>query len=172
MAEGDRSTLFSETDFGLTMIQYFLAPYVIPLNSVKTTRCCQKLDQNFRSIFIASHGRCCPPIPLWTWAVQQLNRLRNAGYSWFSGRADRKYQLVLQIKALCVLHQYRTWFYRCTYNFCYSMLTARESICCQELDNIRDLLIGDPVPACTIMHTDLLVQSCIFDCLSWATTPL
>ena len=58
------------------------------------------------------------------------------------------------IKDLYVLLRYRTCFYRCTCNFCQPMPTARESICCQELGNIRDLLIGDPVPACITLHTD------------------
>jgi len=30
------------------------------------------------------------------------------------------------------------------------MPTARESVCCQEIDNIKDLLVGDPVPQCTL----------------------
>jgi len=34
------------------------------------------------------------------------------------------------------------------------MPTARESVCCQEIDNIRVLLVGDPVPACITLHAD------------------
>ena len=80
------------------------------------------------------------------------------------------------MKVHCVLHQYRTCFYSCTCNFCHSMPTARDSISCQELDNIRNLLVGDPVPACITLHTDLnsvcLSQSCIVDYLTFAPTPL
>ena len=34
------------------------------------------------------------------------------------------------------------------------MPMARESICCQEIDNIRALLVDDPVPACITQHLD------------------
>jgi len=135
-----------------------------PLNLVKMTR------SWIRSIFIASHGRCRPPIPR---VVQQWTRLRNAVYSRFSGRADREHKLVLEWRFfVCCINTERVCTGVATCNFCHSMPTSCESICCQELDNIRDLLVGDPVPAYITRHTDLLVQNCIVDCLSWAPTPI
>jgi len=50
-----------------------------------------------------------------------------------------------------VLLWYRTW---CTCNFCRLMPTAWEPIRCQELDNIRDLLIGDHSQFVLRWHTD------------------
>ena len=34
------------------------------------------------------------------------------------------------------------------------MLTARESICYQEIGEVKDLLGYDPAPACITIHTD------------------
>ena len=34
------------------------------------------------------------------------------------------------------------------------MPTARESVRCQEIDKIKNLLIGGPIPVCTKQHSD------------------
>ena len=35
-----------------------------------------------------------------------------------------------------------------------SLPPARESVCCQEIDKIKDLLVGDPVPLCITLHME------------------
>ncbi|XP_065899014.1 uncharacterized protein [Dysidea avara] len=42
----------------------------------------------------------------------------------------------------------------CTFYHCQPMPTARESVCCQEIDEIKGLLVGDPVPVCITQHMD------------------
>ena len=34
------------------------------------------------------------------------------------------------------------------------MPTARECVCCQEIDKIKALLVGDPIPACITHHPE------------------
>ena len=58
---------------------------------------------------------------------------------------------------------------------CQLMLTAQESVCCQEVEKVRDLLVGDPALVCITLHTDFAkapLQSCTFNCLSLSPTPL
>ena len=37
---------------------------------------------------------------------------------------------------------------RCLCGCCQTMSTSRESVCCQEIDEMKALFVGDPVPAC------------------------
>ena len=41
---------------------------------------------------------------------------------------------------------------RCTCGYCKPMPTARESICCQEIEQMKALLVDDPAPACITLH--------------------
>ena len=43
---------------------------------------------------------------------------------------------------------------RCACGCCQPMVTERESMCCQKLEEIVTLLVGDPVPACITQHLD------------------
>ena len=38
---------------------------------------------------------------------------------------------------------------RCLCGHCWPIDTVQESVCCNEIDNINDLLVGDPLPSCT-----------------------
>ena len=41
---------------------------------------------------------------------------------------------------------------RCMCGYCKPMPMARESICCQEIEQIKALLVDDPAPACITLH--------------------
>ena len=62
------------------------------------------------------------------------------------GGADQKHRLVL---VRCVPNVY-TDVHAITARQCQQL----ESVCCQEIDNSRVLLVGDPLPACITLHTD------------------
>jgi len=39
-------------------------------------------------------------------------------------------------------------------NHCHPMPKARKSVCCQEIDKIKDLLVGDPVSQSNTLHME------------------
>ena len=44
---------------------------------------------------------------------------------------------------------------RCLCGHCQPMPdTARESVCCKEIDKINDLLVSDPLPSCITAHPE------------------
>ena len=43
---------------------------------------------------------------------------------------------------------------RCMCGHCQPMPTARECVCCQEIDKIKVLLVGDPTPVCITQHPE------------------
>ena len=64
-----------------------------------------------------------------------------------------KYECILKLLAK-LISLFTQFGLRCQCGCCQPMPTARESICCQEIDNMRVLLDGDPVPACITQHPD------------------
>ena len=41
---------------------------------------------------------------------------------------------------------------RCLRGCCQTMSISRESVCCQEIDKMKALFVGDPLPACVTQH--------------------
>ena len=73
--------------------------------------------------------------------------------------------LVIQIgtykyKTSCFVHL-KPFAVRCKCGHCQPMPTVKKCVCCQEIDKIKVLLVGDPVPACITQHLEF---SSVFLC--------
>jgi len=121
MAEGDRSTLFSKTDNDSV-----LPGSIILLFHWTWWRWQGAIRSWIRSIFCFTRTML---------SVQQWTRLRNVGYSRFSGRVDQKHKPVLERRFfVCCINT------ECVFTGAHAIFAIRcQQLVSPELDNIRDL---------------------------------
>jgi len=169
MAEGDRSTLFSKTDNDSV-----LSGSVCYFTELREDD--EVLSEAGSEVSLLIHTEDVIHPYLFEPAV---NLIQKRWIQSILGKSGPEAQTGTRMKVLCVLHQYRTCFYRCTWNFCHwcrqlvSPFAIKNSTMFETILEIISWRSSSSLYhyAHWFKHC-LLVRSCIVDCLSWAPTPL